>query len=130
MSVRIPRLTAPQGFGSLGGQPIRQTDIQPQQVANPDQVRSQMQNALPELPKLPDFVVAMQGPVTKDNVGRLLATVAGSESGWQGVTPDMATRRLQALKMPVNANDWTPDQWAAAIAAEEAKPNALAMLGY
>ena len=45
-------------------------------------------------------------------------------------TPDQAAARLRELGFPVNAEDWSPDQWDAGIAPHALIPNALGLMGY
>lgn len=129
MNPRLPHLGAPEGFGYLGGAPIRVTEPPEVRVSSPEQIGSHF-SSLPEPMPLPDLVVATQGPVNKETVGRLLKAANGQESGWVGVSATDAIQRLQKLGMPLHAEDQPRPWWEAKIAEHEMTPNALSLLGY
>lgn len=129
MNRYLPHLAPPEGFGYLGDFRVRSTPMPEIDVASPQEIGSHFAN-LPEPVPLPDLVVATQGPVNRETVGRLLRAANGEESGWTGVSATDALARLQSLGMPARAEDWDIPTWEANIAKYEMQPNALSLLGY
>lgn len=124
---QYPTLSAPEGFGTLGGQRIQTTEPD-LNVQSPEAVQRHLAS-LDEPINVPDTVRVKYATPDRVMVGALLKAANGEESGLVGVPAWMAANRLNELGMPSRMDDWTADQWQTALAQYEGQPSVLALLG-
>lgn len=109
--------TLPPGFGQLAGLPFG-TGQNPQipTPVTPQALETSLTNQQPQAGAVSDLVKVQFGPIDKQLIGQLLASVAGQDSGLVGVPSTYASQRLTQLGLPQHFTDWTTDQWTNAIA--------------
>jgi hypothetical protein len=110
----------PPGFGTLAGYAPPNVAPNPVTPVDPQALANQLTQLAPQ-GNVSDLVKVQYGPVDKQLIGQLLASVAGQDSGLVGVPSTFASQRLTQLGLPQHFEDWTTDQWDQRIGELEAQ---------